>query len=324
MYKKFLKKIALKVPQIKEWVLELDNYRKLVPELEKEIKLSQKKNEQLVKALEEERKKSIEIKNKINIMDKENEHLQVQVRSLQTEILKYKDSLTNYKRIIPNLNKEIIKYGRVSFAQEGEDLVLLAFYEGKSTYKGFYVDIGAFHPYRFSNTQVLYEKGWRGINIDATPGSMQLFEKYRPEDTNLEIGIGNSESKKLTYYMFNEPALNGFDKELTEDRVKKGYKLIGTKDIEIFNINEILNKYMPQNKRIDFMNIDIEGFDIDILKTLEWEKLAPKFLLIEDLTLVDKDICLNIKDNQIYSILRKHSYKLVAKTRRTLFFRQED
>ena len=99
------------------------------------------------------------------------------------------------------------------YSQEGEDILLRRIFEDQTT--GFYVDIGAHHPKRFSNTCYFYELGWQGINIDALPGSMKVFKKFRPRDTNLEIAISEKE-QNLTYYMFNEPALNGFSKSISE------------------------------------------------------------------------------------------------------------
>jgi hypothetical protein len=81
--------------------------------------------------------------------------------------------------------------------------------------KGFYVDVGAHHPLRFSNTYLFYKKGWRGINIDATPGSMKLFNKIRPEDTNIESPVSNTH-RKMSYYIFDEPALNSFSSKLSK------------------------------------------------------------------------------------------------------------
>ena len=77
---------------------------------------------------------------------------------------------------------------RHSYSQDGEDMVLRKIFKNQKM--GFYVDIGAHHPKRFSNTHLLYKKGWKGINIDATPGSMKLFNQLCPRDTNLELGVG--------------------------------------------------------------------------------------------------------------------------------------
>src|SRR6185437_4393165 len=76
-----------------------------------------------------------------------------------------------------------------SFSQEGEDLVLAREFEGKT--KGFFVDVGAHHPIRFSNTFKFYLQGWRGINIDAMPGSIAFHARVRLEDINLEVPISN-------------------------------------------------------------------------------------------------------------------------------------
>ena len=77
----------------------------------------------------------------------------------------------------------------VTFPQEGEDLILSRMFDARS--KGFFVDVGAYHPFRFSNTFLFYCAGWRGINIDATPGSMIAFDKFRPGDTNIECFVGD-------------------------------------------------------------------------------------------------------------------------------------
>ncbi|MFM6346540.1 MAG: hypothetical protein ACKPFK_15520, partial [Dolichospermum sp.] len=98
--------------------------------------------------------------------------------------------------------QNIYKYHNISYSQEGEDLILARFFEKEKN--GFYVDIGAHHPQRFSNTYYFYLKGWSGINIDAMPGSMKIFDDLRPLDINLEIPISDK-SEILTYYEFDEP-----------------------------------------------------------------------------------------------------------------------
>ena len=112
-----------------------------------------------------------------------------------------------FRKQVINQYENSLAFSNLSYSQEGEDLILNRFFNNKEN--GFYVDVGAHHPRRFSNTYSFYKKGWRGINIDALPGSMVAFNKERPNDINLEIGISKKESE-LLYYMFNEPALNTF------------------------------------------------------------------------------------------------------------------
>ena len=103
--------------------------------------------------------------------------------------------------------EEKLKFSQLSFAQESEDLVLNKIFGNQSN--GFFIDIGANHPIRFSNTWFFYKKGWRGINIEPNPDMFKLLEEYRPHDLNLNIGISDV-NDTLDYYMFNEPALNTF------------------------------------------------------------------------------------------------------------------
>jgi len=105
---------------------------------------------------------------------------------------------TTLLRIIKKLFSD---YSLETYSQEGEDIILRRIFEQKAY--GFYVDIGANHPKRFSTTNYFYIHGRRGINIDATPGSMIAFRKMRPKDINVEIPISD-ESKALTFYIFTK------------------------------------------------------------------------------------------------------------------------
>ena len=204
-----------------------------------------------------------------------------------------------------------------SYSQEGEDMVLRSFFEGKKHYKGFYVDIGAHHPYRFSNTLFFYRKGWRGINVEPTPGAIKNFNLFRRKDTNLNIGISDKRDK-LTFFCFNEPALNGFSKELSEERnnTSKVYKIVKEVAIETYPLAEVLHKHLPPGQKIDFITIDVEGLDLQVLKSNDWNKYKATYILVED-----KIDFTSLSESDIYKYLEEQGYRLVAKTLRTLFFK---
>jgi FkbM family methyltransferase len=209
-------------------------------------------------------------------------------------------------------------YAKKSYSQEGEDMVLQRIFENQSI--GFYIDIGAHHPKRFSNTYLFYKNGWNGINIDAMPNSMKLFNKMRKKDINLEVPISDKK-EILTYYMFNEPALNSFSKELTKQRDGLGqYKVMDTKDIKTFTLEEILDKNLPLNQEIDFISIDVEGFDLQVLKSNNWDKYKPKFVLIEILN----SSLSNLASSEEYKFLSEVGYDVYAKTMNTVFFKKFD
>lgn len=201
-----------------------------------------------------------------------------------------------------------------SYSQEGEDMILRRLFEKQKT--GFYVDVGAHHPKRFSNTFFFYKKGWRGINIDAMPGSMKAFNRFRPRDINIEIPVSDRK-QTLTYYAFNEPALNGFSKELSEERDGKGsYFIEFTKEIETSTLDEILREYLPNNQKIDFLSIDVEGLDFMVLKSNDFEVFRPKVILVEVLGSSLK----SISDNEVTKYLKENGYDIYAKAVNTVIF----
>lgn len=212
-------------------------------------------------------------------------------------------------------------YGLGSYAQEGEDILLKRIFEYRNINNGgFYVDVGAHHPQRFSNTYFFYKRGWNGINIDATPFSMKLFNELRKRDINLEFAVSDKQ-ETLTYYMFNEPALNSFDKELSLKRnLLEHYSILETKNINTITLENILDKYLPKNQDIDFLSIDVEGFDFQVLKSNNWEKYSPKVVLIE---ILSKDIESMI-GSEVYIYMKKLNYKYYAKSVHTHFFIKED
>ena len=201
-----------------------------------------------------------------------------------------------------------------SYSQEGEDMILRRLFEHE--HSGFYVDVGAHHPKRFSNTYFFYQKGWNGINIDAMPGSMKLFNKIRPRDINIEKPIADTK-EVLTYYAFDESALNGFSKELSERRANNGSdSILFTKEIETTTLENILDENLPRNKTIDFLSIDVEGLDFKVLKSMNFEKHQPTVILIEILGSNLQDI----NNSEIALYLKNKGYEAYAKTINTVFF----
>jgi hypothetical protein len=136
------------------------------------------------------------------------------------------------KNLLHGINKLRINFsdrkGHHSYSQEGEDRVLSSLlfklHGGKHINDGFYVDVGAHHPFLFSNTCLFYKQGWHGINIDAMPGSMAAFQKHRPRDINLESGVGQK-AEKLKFFVFNELALNTFDESLAKARCNEAWHI---------------------------------------------------------------------------------------------------
>ncbi len=136
------------------------------------------------------------------------------------------------------------------YSQNGEDAVLYRAFPRK--YKGFYVDVGAHHPMRFSNTYYFYKLGWSGINIDPSSTFSNDFSKIRSRDINLNFGVSNTE-EVLDYFMFKEAAYNSFKVGIKEKpQISKNTEFIGVKKVALRRLDNILDEYLPKNTKIDF------------------------------------------------------------------------
>lgn len=220
-----------------------------------------------------------------------------------------KDSGYNMKVIVKGIFSGSMPWLHYSFSQEGEDMILDNLLEFKKS--GFYIDIGAYHPFRFSNTVKFYYRGWHGLNVDATPGSMKAFNKWRPRDINVEAGLSVT-NEKLTYYMFEEGGLNTFDASSLGRLKEAGYKPIRKVPIKTYTIMQILDKYVDGNQEIDFMDIDVEGFDEKIISQIDFDKYHPTIIMMESWG--------GIQNN---SVLEANGYRLVAFTGRTAIYKRE-
>lgn len=196
---------------------------------------------------------------------------------------------------------------RTCFSHEGED-VILEYILGNINYNGSFLDIGAHHPIKFSNTYKFYLAGWRGINIEARPGSSELFNSVRPLDINLEIPISDKE-EELTYYVFNNPELNSFSEEHVSDN--DGYsnlKVVEKIILKTTTIDSVLKKHCSDRRNFDLLSLDVEGFDLRILKTIDFERYLFNFLIVEDKTEIT-----NLAEGEIYNFLISKGYKLLSK-----------
>ena len=210
-------------------------------------------------------------------------------------------------------NSLFTDYAIKTYSQEGEDLILRKVFGRRNN--GFYIDIGAHHPKRFSNTYFFYKQGWKGINIEARPGSKILFDKIRPRDINIEQAI-SSKPCELKYYIFNEPALNGFSlPNIINLKDHPNYKLVKEIYLLTEELSTVLKNHLNAGQRIDFMSIDVEGLDYDVLISNNWNLYKPKIILIEDPEFDFK------VGSRISNFLESYSYKMFARTYNTSFYK---
>lgn len=174
----------------------------------------------------------------------------------------------------------------VSFSQWGEDMILEQLFlnpkqSTRRTRPGWYVDLGCYHPIQYSNTLMLNLRGWSGINVDADADAIALFNKMRPRDINIHSGISQA-TEDATFYKFEVNAVSTISPAQAELwQSEKGWRLQEKQQVSTLTVNDLLERHLPKGRHIDFLNIDLEGVDRDVIATLDLEKYAPTVIAIE-------------------------------------------
>jgi len=220
-------------------------------------------------------------------------------------------------RIVTTFKNIFGGFGNTYYSQNGEDVILASLF--RKTARGFYVDVGAHHPERYSNTRLLYKRGWRGVNIDPDASAARLFQKKRKRDTNICIGISRERGEKQ-FFMFADPAVNTFSPAMANVwQEGKNIPLRATIVVKTAPLREVLSEVVPAGMRIDFLNIDAEGLDRDVLESNDWERFRPEVIAIEDHGF-KADVP---SESAVYRFLREKGYTLHAVMKFSLIFVRE-
>ncbi len=205
-------------------------------------------------------------------------------------------------------------------SQFGEDKKIEEIFE--KDYRGVYVDVGCFHPTRSNNTFKLFKKGWMGMNIDLNPLTIDLFNYARPTDINICAAISNKQAKKKLYFLGDLDSKNTLDhnhKKWINKHFKIDNKDFKIKKIKTRKLDDIFKEHDYFN--IDFMNIDIEGHEFEVLKSLNLKKFKIKVICVE---ILDYDKFASKRKKMLTNYLKRNNYKLVEKSKINYIFKKKD
>ena len=202
------------------------------------------------------------------------------------------------------------KYKRISYSQCAEDLIINHIVSGRHEQLT-YIDIGANHPWKFNNTAYFYLKGFRGINIEPDPYLFKLLKKHRDKDINLNIGISTTPGN-MDFYIMSSRTLSTFSKE-EADQLKKLHdcEIIEICKIPVNTIQNVINQY-SKGKFPDLVSIDVEGFEFDIIKSIDFQGPIPKIICIE--TVSYSNTGYGIKNESLISYIMSKGYMIYADT----------
>jgi hypothetical protein len=237
--------------------------------------------------------------------------LQASLKSLLKQLECVEQSNSTLWETVATVTRELEQWGYLSFSQSGEDAVLYHFLRNQPT--GFYVDVGANHPVRFSNTYLFYLLGWNGVNVEPTVGSKIIFDKCRPRDINLEVAVGDA--GKDTLFIFEETCFNTMNSNVAEHVISsKTSVLVERRVVEKIPLTEVFDLY-AKHVCIDFLSVDAEGLDEEILGSNNWEKYRPRYVVAERHT---ND---PVRATEPETILESAGYKTVGQTPFSVIYR---
>ena len=180
-----------------------------------------------------------------------------------------------------------------------EDTAILKYFKDKKN--GFYVDVGCYHPIHRNNTHLLHKQNWSGINIDTSQFSIDLFNYMRPKDLNYNCAISDKNENIKLFYQKELSQLSTTEKGQAESVFQGNIK---EKEMQAFTLDEVLNRDRYKKSKIDFLDIDVEGADLKVLKGLSFDKFKPELICIE---IHEKEVELS----EIYKFLVDKKYELI-------------
>lgn len=210
----------------------------------------------------------------------------------------------------------LLPHWRGGYSQFGEDRFLAEYF--KNTARGQYVDVGAFHPRQFSNTYWLYRRGWSGINLDATPGSMELFRLLRPRDHNVECAI-TADGREITFANWGTNSENTARPEQIQGvAAEKGQPMSLTR-LPSRTLTEVLRAHAGLRPDFELLSVDVEGMDLEVLQSLDWTAYHPRLVIAEQF---GKSID-EVLSSEVYRFLRERGYRLIAWYNPSLIFERQ-
>jgi len=205
--------------------------------------------------------------------------------------------------------------GRATYSQFGEDII--AQHHLRAIERGTYVDVGCCYPIQASNTYAFYQKGWRGICIDANPDSGVAFGEHRPGDVFVHAGIAEQEGE-MSFYRFSKAVYNTFDRARANKVIgknKPGTRFLGEVKVPLSRLSTVLERCACPQK-IDLMSIDVEGLELSVIRSNDFERFRPRLLICEL-------ICHNVPaaiSSDVAKAMTSLGYRFVATTGHDCFF----
>jgi FkbM family methyltransferase len=209
------------------------------------------------------------------------------------------------------LTRVLVNRMNISFSQCGEDLIVNHILSTLNIRQPIYLDIGAYHPVKLNNTYLFYIKGSNGVCVEPDPELFRCLKSKRKRDICLNLGVGPKQKGNANFYVMSSKTLSSFSKEDAERYQSYGKeRIVKVLQLPLVSINDVLQNYFKRCP--DFVSLDAEGVDFQILKSFDFSKHRPPVFCIETLTYTEDNS--ERKLLEINEYMHENSYKAYADT----------
>lgn len=206
-------------------------------------------------------------------------------------------------------------FGHITYSQCGEDLLICdLLYKVLKIEKPTYLDIGAHHPFNISNTALLYSRGAIGVNVEANPNLIGEFYKHRPNDENVQVAVvPDKNTKSVTLHMYDKwsgrnSCIAGYLESDPFGALPERDKI----EVPALTINQIVSNFCQWGKFPNFLSVDIEGLDYDVLASADFENLGyPDVICVEALRYRQPERLVELMKSRGYEVLIRIAINLV-------------
>jgi FkbM family methyltransferase len=192
----------------------------------------------------------------------------------------------------------------INYSQTGEDAIIRSLMD--ESIPGIYVDVGCNDPIRSSNTLSLYLHGWHGVNIDANPNLIERFKATRLRDIAVCAAISDTE-QDVTFHEFDDALVSTLSEDMLPEWQSK-WKKVRERVVRTRTLDSVLREHLKPGEQIDLLSVDVEGHDLNVLKSINLDTYRPKLIVVE-IHHMDLDL---IKDHPVTRHLAEQGFRQIA------------
>ncbi len=200
---------------------------------------------------------------------------------------------------------------KISFSQSGEDRIIKFLFDILGIQQYRYLDIGAHHPRRLSNTYLFYTLGGSGVLIEPNPGWAALIAQVRPRDLCLNVGLAGQSRSEAPFYIMRSDTLCTFSKNEAERMVSEcGEEIFEVRHLDVLAPEAVLSVHFSEG--LNLVSLDVEGLELEILDAFDLQRYRPEIVCIETVSYaIDGG---GMKSSEIANLMTANGYMVFADT----------